>query len=70
MDELEKEVCNVCKRTKSIKCTRKASKQNIEQQAKRMKKKSDSNFPNLAIGDNVRITIPDVTGARLTSDLQ
>jgi len=53
-------VCALCERKSSIGEKRKASMDCLTIQAKRMKLRSDRNFPNPEVGDTVRVPIPQV----------
>jgi len=43
-----------------IKGAREESRENLEKHVKYMKHKSDANFPDPAVGDNVRVRVRDV----------
>lgn len=57
-------VCELCQLHDSTTKQRKDAKQCLEQQAKRMRIQSDANFPDPAVGDTVRVQIPDVDRAK------
>lgn len=59
-DDVLRDVCTLCERTRSMKRMRQDAKDSLEMQAKKMKLRSDLNFPDPKVGDTVRVKIPDV----------
>ena len=57
---VESAVCKLCERFECIKRKREESVEGLQEQAKRMLRRSDANFPHPSIGDTVRIPVPDV----------
>ena len=52
-DNFDENFCNLCKRITAIKRARDESRDSLLRQAKYMKQKSDSNFSNPEVGDDV-----------------
>lgn len=60
----DKITCLLCHNTQEIRNKRSAAHDSLQAQAAKMLKNSDTKFPPAKIGDNVRISIPDVDRGR------
>jgi hypothetical protein len=57
-------LCPLCAKKSKIQDIRKAAKDNLKQQAERMKALSNKRFPPAHFGDNVTVKVPDVDRGR------
>ena len=60
----DQSICNNCISTMNISYKRAHAKKNLEKQATKMLKYSNSKFPHCQVGDTVRVAIPDVDRGR------